>query len=51
MGIPDLKLYLKLRIMKNLEKYDRILGEKCTLYDKSLQDIISTGLSEEELIN
>jgi hypothetical protein len=34
MGIPDLKLYLKLRVMKNLEKYDRIFGEKCTLYDK-----------------
>jgi hypothetical protein len=51
MGIPDLRLYLKLRVMKNLEKYDRIFGEKCTINDKSLQDIVSTGLSEENTLS
>jgi hypothetical protein len=36
--------------MRNLKKYDRIFGDKFTIYDKSLQDIVSTGLSEEEYI-
>ena len=49
LGMPDLSIYLKLRTFKNLDKYNKTFGEKCTIYDESLKDVMGIGLSNEQI--
>jgi hypothetical protein len=37
LGLPELSTYLLNRTVRNLDKYRRIFGERCTLYDKVLE--------------
>ena len=48
LGMPDLTLYLKLRLIKNMEKYVRVFGEECTMYAGVVKSELESKLTPEE---